>query len=91
MMDRRLRAIVEAIRVQNLKQAWKLANGLDQKKPGWKALEVLKAVILDKWGKTEEADRLIQQLDNDWQEETLQALQVSIYIHIHSFLTILLF
>jgi len=76
MMDRRLRAIVEAIRVQNLKQAWKLANGLDQKKPGWKALEVLKAVILDKWGKTEEADRLIQQLDNDWQEETLQALQL---------------
>ncbi|GJQ15809.1 hypothetical protein GpartN1_g7600.t1 [Galdieria partita] len=73
---------MEAIRVQNLKQAWKLAIGLDQKKPGWKALEVLKAVILDKWGRTEEADRIVAGFytevdsNSDWQEEeTLQSLQ----------------
>lgn len=78
-MQRKLRTIVEAIRVFNLKQAWKLANGMDQKKPGWKALEVLKAAILDKWGRADEADEMIQRLftdDNDWQEETFESLQV---------------
>ncbi|EME29483.1 uncharacterized protein Gasu_31240 [Galdieria sulphuraria] len=52
---------------------------MDQKKPGWKALEVLKAVILDKWGRTEEADQMLSRLftenNRDWQEETLQSLQ----------------
>eukprot|EP00871_Galdieria_phlegrea_P000975 jgi/Galph1/1879/GphlegSOOS_G560.1 len=76
-IDRRLKNIIHTIELNNLKQAWKQVTNLIQKKPDWQALAILKATILDKSGKTTEADAILHPIleTKQWQQDTLNIME----------------
>jgi N-terminal acetyltransferase B complex non-catalytic subunit len=59
-MDRKLRPIYEAIDARNYKQSLKLCNNFLKKKEDSQHAKVLKALTLQRLGKSDEAESLCQ-------------------------------